>query len=82
LKDKIVNEAKEQAKVEASKILTDAQATIEQQKNAALTEVKNVIGNMVIEVTEKVIRRELASKTEQENYIRSLANELGTAARN
>jgi F-type H+-transporting ATPase subunit b len=82
LKDKIVNEAKEQAKVEASKILSDAQATIEQQKNAALTDVKNVIGNMVIEVTEKVIRRELASKTEQENYIRSLANELGTASRN
>jgi F-type H+-transporting ATPase subunit b len=82
LKDKIVNEAKEQAKVEASKIMADAQATIEQQKNAALTDVKNVIGNMVIEVTEKVIRRELASKAEQENYIRSLANELGTASRN
>ena len=28
------------------------------------------------------IRRELASKGEQENYIRSLANELGTSARN
>lgn len=82
LKDKIVNEAKEQAKTEAGKILADAQASIEQQKNAALTDVKNVIGNMVIEVTEKVIRRELASKGEQENYIRSLANELGTAARN
>ncbi len=82
LKDKIVNEAKEQAKVEASKILSDAQAAIEQQKNAALTDVKNVIGNMVIEVTEKVIRRELASKSEQENYIRSLANELGTASSN
>ncbi|MBU7577314.1 MAG: F0F1 ATP synthase subunit B [Flavihumibacter sp.] len=82
LKDKIVNEAKEQAKVEASKIMADAQATIEQQKNAALTDVKNVIGNMVIEVTEKVIRRELASKAEQENYIRSLANELGTSSRN
>jgi F-type H+-transporting ATPase subunit b len=82
LKDKIVNEAKEQAKVEASKIMADAQATIEQQKNAALTDVKNVVGNMVIEVTEKVIRRELSSKSEQENYIRSLANELGTASRN
>ena len=82
LKDKIVNEAKEQAKVQASKILSDAQAAIEQQKNAALTDVKNVIGNMVIEVTEKVIRRELASKSEQENYIRSLANELGSASSN
>jgi F-type H+-transporting ATPase subunit b len=82
LKDKIINEAKEQAKAEAGKILADAQASIEQQKNAALTDVKNVIGNMVIEVTEKVIRRELASKAEQENYIRTLANELGTASRN
>lgn len=60
MKDKIVNEAKEQAKVEAGKILADAQATIEQQKNAALTDVKNSIGNMVIEVTEKVIRRVIA----------------------
>jgi F-type H+-transporting ATPase subunit b len=76
LKDKIVSEAKEQAKLEANKILVDAQASIEQQKNAALTDVKNSIGNMVIEVTEKVIRRELAGKSEQETYIRSLANDL------
>lgn len=82
LKDKIVNEAKEQAKVEAGKIMSDAQASIEQQKNAALTDVKNSIGNMVIEVTEKVIRRELASKSEQENYIRTLANDLGTIGKN
>lgn len=76
ISDKIIAEAKEQAKVQANKILTEAQASIEQQKNAALTEVKNSIGNMVIEVTEKVIRRELAGKAEQENYIRTLANEL------
>ncbi|KIC92402.1 F0F1 ATP synthase subunit B [Flavihumibacter sp. ZG627] len=82
IRDRMINEAKDQAKLEAGKILTDAQASIEQQKNAALTDMKNSIGNMVIEVTEKVIRRELANKTEQESYIRTLANELGTTARN
>ncbi len=82
IRDRMINEAKDQAKLEAGKILTDAQASIEQQKNAALTDMKNSIGNMVIEVTEKVIRRELASKAEQESYIRTLANELGTTARN
>jgi F-type H+-transporting ATPase subunit b len=82
MKEKIVNEAKEQAKVEAGKILADAQATIEQQKNAALTDVKNSIGNMVIEVTEKVIRRELAGKAEQENYIRALADDLTPGRKN
>jgi len=75
-KDKIINEAKEQAKVEAGKIIVDAQAAIEQQKMAAITEVKNQVGNLVIEVSEKILRRELANKSEQEKYIKELANEV------
>ena len=75
-KDKIINEAKDQAKVEAGKIITDAQAAIEQQKMAAITEVKNQVGNLVIEVAEKILRRELSNKTEQESYIRQLSNEV------
>jgi F-type H+-transporting ATPase subunit b len=76
IKDKIINEAKDQAKVEASKIIVDAQAAIEQQKMAAITEVKNQVGTLVIEVSEKILRRELANKQEQENYIRQLSNEV------
>ena len=75
-KDKIINEAKDQAKLEASKIITDAQAAIEQQKMAAITEVKNQVGNLVIEVSEKILRRELSNKSEQEKYIKDLANEV------
>ncbi len=75
-KDKIINEAKEQAKTEAGKIIRDAQAAIEQQKMAALTEVKNQVGSLVIEVAEKVLRRELSDKARQEEYIRQLANEV------
>jgi F-type H+-transporting ATPase subunit b len=76
VKDKIINEAKDQAKVEAGKIITDAQAAIEQQKMAAITEVKNQIGNLVIEVSEKILRRELGNKQEQETYIRKLTEEV------
>lgn len=75
-KDKIINEAKEQAKVEANKIITDAQLAITQQKMAAITEVKNQVGNLVIEVSEKVLRRELANKGDQEAYINNLAKEI------
>lgn len=75
-KDKIVNEAKEQAKLESSKIIADAQAAIEAQKMAAITEVKNQVGNLVIDVAEKVLRRELSNKAEQESYIRQLSNEV------
>jgi F-type H+-transporting ATPase subunit b len=75
-KDKIVNEAKEQAKIEANKIITSAQEASNTQKMAALTEVKNEIGKLVIEVTEKVLRRELKDQAAQEAHIREMVNEV------
>jgi len=75
-KDKMINEAKELAKIEAGRIIVDAQAAIESQKMAAITEIKNQVGTLVVEVAEKVLRRELSNKTEQENYIRQLSNEV------
>ena len=62
-KDKIINEAKEQAKAVAEKIITDAQAAIERKKMAALIEVKNEIGMLVVEISEKILRRELGKQT-------------------
>lgn len=70
---KMVNDAKDKAKAEYDRILAEAQVAILQQKNAALVDVKNQVGNLVIEVSEKVLRRELANKGEQENYIKQLA---------
>ena len=75
-KDKIINEAKEQAKVETNKIIADAQSVINQQKMAALTDLKNQVGILVIEVSEKILRRELNNKQEQEKYIQQLAENV------
>jgi len=75
-KDKIVNEAKDEAKAQAAKILADAHASIHNQKMAALTEIKNQVGSLVLEVSEKVLRKELSNKAEQENYIKTLAAEV------
>ncbi|MGI8951395.1 MAG: F0F1 ATP synthase subunit B [Chitinophagaceae bacterium] len=74
--DKMISDAKEKAKTEYEKIVAEAQQAITQQKNAALTDVKNQVGNLVIEVAEKVLRRELNNKNEQENYIKQLAEEV------
>lgn len=75
-KDRIINEAREQAKLEASKVITDAQQAIQAQKMAAITEVKNQVGKLVIEVTEKVLRKELSTKEAQEAHIKSLVNDV------
>lgn len=71
--DKMVADAKDKAKSEYDRIVADAQVAINQQKNAALTDVKNQVGSLVVEVAEKVLRKELANKSEQESYIKQLA---------
>jgi F-type H+-transporting ATPase subunit b len=75
-KDKMINDAKEEAKTQAAKIIADANASIHNQKMAALTEIKNQVGSLVLEVSEKVLRKELSNKAEQENYIKTLAAEV------
>ncbi|MFN8289262.1 MAG: F0F1 ATP synthase subunit B [Chitinophagaceae bacterium] len=75
-KDRIISEATEQAKVAANKIMQENIAAIEAQKMAALTEVKNQVGKLVIEVSEKVLRKELGNKDAQESYIKGMVNEL------
>jgi F-type H+-transporting ATPase subunit b len=75
-RDKIISEAKEQARLETNRIITDAQAVINQQKMAAIVDLKNQVGNLVIEVSEKILRRELNNKEEQEKYINQLASNV------
>jgi len=74
--DKMVADAKERARTEYDRIVSDAQSTINQQKMAAITDLKNQVGNLVIEMSEKILRRELGNKTEQEKYIQELAGEV------
>jgi F-type H+-transporting ATPase subunit b len=72
-RDKIISEARELARGETNKIIAGAQDAINQQKMAAITDLKNQVGNLVIEVSEKILRRELNNKEEQEKYIEQLA---------
>jgi F-type H+-transporting ATPase subunit b len=75
-RDRIVNEAKDAAKTEANKIIADAQQQIQQQKMAALTEVKNEIGNLAVEVAEKILRKQLSTVEAQSGYASLLAEDV------
>lgn len=75
-KEKIVSDAKEQAKEEANKIIAEARTQILNEKMAAMTDIKNQVGNLVIEVSEKILRKELSNKPEQTEYIKKLANDI------
>lgn len=75
-KEKIINESKETAKAEANKIIAETQAAIEAQKMAAVIDVKNQVGKMVIEISEQILKRELNNKPDQEEHIKGLVSEV------
>ncbi len=75
-RDRIVNEAKDLAKTEANKIIIDAQQQIQQQKMAALTEVKNEIGTLALGVAEQILRKQLNASEGQDMYMKMLAEDI------
>jgi F-type H+-transporting ATPase subunit b len=73
---KIVDEAKVKAKEEAQKIVASAKEQIEHQKMAAITDLKNQVGSISLEIAEKVIRRELRGNAEQEAFVNDLVKDI------
>lgn len=75
-KEAIVNEAKTRAREEAQKIVVNAQREIESQRQAAVTDLKNQVGILAVDIAEKLLRKELKGNTEQEQYVSSLVKDI------
>ena len=75
-KDTIVNEAKAKSKSEADRILASAREQITNEKNAAITELKNQVAVLSIEIAEKIIKSELSSDEKQKSLIKNLLQDV------
>lgn len=86
-RDKILKEAvatanaiKEEAKEETSKIaakmIEDAKASIENEKRAALADVKSTVAALSLEITEKILKKELADEKAQQSLVEGYIKEL------
>ena len=75
-KDAIVSEAKNKAQAEANKILATTRETINNEKNAAITELKNQVAAMSIEIAEKILRQELSNDEKQKTLMDNLMKDI------
>ncbi len=69
IKERVINEAKEKANVEADKIITSARKQIANEKMKAITELKNSVAVLSIDIAERVLKSELKDKQTQEKFI-------------
>lgn len=76
IKEKIISDAKNAAAIEADKVMKNAKASIENEKNQALNEIRNQIAEFSVLIAEKVIRKELSNENKQKDYIESLLKEV------
>jgi F-type H+-transporting ATPase subunit b len=76
MKDKIVAEAREKAMSESSKGIELAKQQIEAEKIAAINDMKKQMAELSVLIAEKVIRKELSNKAEQEKMVNGLVDEI------
>jgi F-type H+-transporting ATPase subunit b len=76
IKDKMIAEAKDRASKEAEKITATARENIQNEKMAAITELKNQVAHLSIEIAEKILKQELSEKDKQKTVINNLLQEV------
>lgn len=76
MKDVIIEEAKEKANVQYDRKLESAKESIHFEKMAAITELKNQLAQLSIEIAEKVLKEELAQKEKQQKKINEWIDDI------
>ncbi|TNF41422.1 MAG: ATP synthase F0 subunit B [Cytophagales bacterium] len=73
---KMIEDAKNEASKVAAEQIENAKAVIETEKKAALTEVKNQVALLTLEVTEKLLRKNLADEKAQKELVEEFVKDL------
>lgn len=75
-KDAIISEARTKAKTESDRLLAIARESIQNEKMSAITELKNQVATLSIEIAEKVIRQQLANDEKQKALVSDLLKDV------
>ena len=75
IKSKTINESKAIAKIEADKIIKQAENLIQSEKNAVINDLKDQVAELSINIAEKVLKDELKNKAKHEKLVERLLKE-------
>ena len=78
-RETIVGQAQEKAREESARILSEAKAEIESQKQAAIRDIRSQVAELSVQIAEKILHKELATSAEQTQLIDSLLDEVASS---
>ena len=76
IRESIIDESKEEAKAQAEKIILQAREAIKNEKMAAITDLKNQVGELSIDIAQKILKSELDSKNAHIKLVDELLNDV------
>jgi F-type H+-transporting ATPase subunit b len=76
IRESMIAEAKGKAKAEGEKLLASAREAIQNEKMAAITDLKNQVAQLSIDIAEKIIARELSAENKQKELLGDLLKEV------
>ena len=74
--EKIIQDARQKAMLEHANMLEEAKRQIQAEKTNALNDIKNIVADLSIEISEKVLRSKLNDQVSQQGYINKLLDEV------
>ncbi len=77
-RDELIAKAQEEAREEAGRILNDAKIRIQEEKEAALRDVRREVADLAVTIAEQVVRKELSTDKAQLELIDKLIDNLRT----
>ena len=75
-RDRMIALAREQARVEAQKIMDEAKARIAEEKEDALRDMRREVSVLSLAIAEQILRKELKSDKSQKELVDKLVDEL------
>jgi len=75
-RDAIVEKAQQKAREEGTRLLDDAKAQIETEKQAAIADIRAQVAQLSVSVAEKILKKELSSDDKQMEMIERLLDEV------
>lgn len=76
IKDKMISDAKNEAQMQGEKMIQQAKAAIETEKNAAMSEMKNQVSTLSLDIAEKLLKAQLADKSSQTALVERMLEEV------
>lgn len=76
IKESIIEESKQKASEEANRIIVSAKESIQNEKMAAMTDLKNQLAKLSLEVAKKILKKELSDPKKQEEYSKELMKDV------